>query len=351
LEEATTPGEAKLLVYGYGDCLIAFPVLLRTIDGHSNKNGSLAWRDITSVYGYAGPVASCVPVPEETKKGWRLFLESFFQEHGVVCAFARLHPLLEQTELLSDYGQVVEAGPTLSIDLSLPEEVQWSAYRRNQRSDIARLGKRGVTCTLSGVDRLDDFIAIYYENMDRVGAPARHYYSKSYLESLLADTPGGARLFICEHEGKPIAGGVFTLCNGIVQWHLSGSRAPSGMPPPTKLVLDVARRWAKEAGAHTLHLGGGVGCRRDSLYHFKRGFTSREHVFATWRHVVSEDLYMQLTDRARARDGTELRGDFFPAYRRPSPPNAREARRDSLVDRREEEEPRATAAGRGLRSG
>jgi hypothetical protein len=186
-----------------------------------------------------------------------------------------------------------------------------------------------VKCSQSGIARLDDFVAIYHDNMDRVRAPARYYFGKSYLECLLSDAPGMAHLFICEDEGRPIGGGIFTLCNGIVQWHLCGTVRDYDGPPPAKLLLDVARRWARDAGAHTLHLGGGVGGNRDSLYCFKRGFTDREHAFATWRCVANDDVYMQLTNRA-CRHSASL-DDFFPAYRRPviSEPSVASAGGDS----------------------
>jgi hypothetical protein len=51
------------------------------------------------------------------------------------------------------------------------------------------------------------------------------------------------------------------------------------------------------------------------LYRFKKGFTDREHAFATWRCVANDDVYMQLTERACSHSGSL--GDFFPAYRHP----------------------------------
>jgi hypothetical protein len=102
-----------------------------------------------------------------------------------------------------------------------------------------------------------------------------------------------------------------------VQWYLSGTCPDYPGPPPAKLLFEVARRWANQHQAHTLHLGGGVGGSRDSLYHFKAGFTHREHVYSVWRQVVDQEAYDDCCRVAWARAGVVPEGDFFPRYRHP----------------------------------
>jgi sugar O-acyltransferase (sialic acid O-acetyltransferase NeuD family) len=68
-----------------------------------------------------------------------------------------------------------------------------------------------------------------------------------------------------------------------------------------------------------MHLGGGVGSREDSLFHFKMGFSDRRHMFPTWRWVVEPDAYRELCDRG-VRGNVEHRvrwtsGEYFPQYR------------------------------------
>ena len=318
LAELSGQGRARLLVFEKADCLIVFPILLREIEGPAAASVGEGWRDVTSVYGYAGPVASCAPIPDHVRRDFVGFVGEFFRDQRVVAAFSRLHPLLEQISILGGYGERVSVGPTLSIDLTLPVEQQWRAYRRNHRQDIRRLQSMGVTCKDAGAGDLDDFVAMYYDTMDRVGAAPDYYFSRSYFEHLLTDMPEVARLFMCRHDGLPIAGGIFTICRGIVQWYLSGSRTGFPGPPPTKLVLDFARRWASGLGAHTLHLGGGVGGTRDSLFHFKRGFAQREHEYALWRLVVNQEVYAELSRTMLARYGRVPDDGFFPRYRHPA---------------------------------
>lgn len=318
LAERCGQGTARLLVLQHGDVTIAFPVLLRDIPLAISAGLNTARKDVTSVYGYAGPVSSPRVVPADLRCEFLHFLADFLQDHGVVSAFSRLHPLLPQIGLLAGHGEVRPVGWTLSLDLGQSEQEQWSGYRRNHRQDIKKLLEMGVVCEEVGAERLDDFIAMYYTTMDRVGAASQYYFSPGYFERLLADLPGVAHLFLCTQGNVPIAGGIFTLCRGIVQWYFSGTCAEYGGPPPTKLLFEVVRKWANQMGAHTIHLGGGVGGAKDSLYHFKTGFTHREHVYAVWRCIVDQAAYDDLCCGARARSRVEVDDAFFPRYRHPA---------------------------------
>lgn len=317
LAEMCGHGEARMFVHQESDYVLAFPVLFRNIQLEFSVDSEQHWRDVTSVYGYAGPISSQRQVPPEVRNRFTNFVKDYLQEERVVSALSRMHPLIEQTPTLEGIGEVDPVGWTLSLDLTRPEEEQIASYRRNHRQDIARLKAMGVTCEQVGVERVDEFVEIYHENMDRVGAARRYYFSTSYFEHLISDMPEVSHLFMCEHEGRAVAAGIFTLCRGFVQWYLSGSRTDFEGPPPTKIMFEVARRWAIREGAHTLHLGGGVGGAKDSLYHFKRGFTKREHTYSIWKHIANREIYDELFRIMCDCVGQTPSDGFFPIYRHP----------------------------------
>ena len=62
-------------------------------------------------------------------------------------------------------------------------------------------------------------------------------------------------------DSEVVSGGLFTLCDGIVQYHLGGTRNTALKLSPMVLIFETVRQWANENGAHTFHLGGGVGAR------------------------------------------------------------------------------------------
>jgi lipid II:glycine glycyltransferase (peptidoglycan interpeptide bridge formation enzyme) len=100
---------------------------------------------------------------------------------------------------------------------------------------------------------------------------------------------------------------------------LGGTKTKFLKLSPTNLETDYTRRWAKERGNEFLHLGGGVGGSKDSLYNFKAGFSKQRHTFLTMRLVIDEKKYIELVKLRAKYLNIEveklLKTDFFPAYR------------------------------------
>jgi hypothetical protein len=306
-------GKGVMLVYREGSHTVAFPMLLRRVEGFPGFEN--LW-DVSSIYGYAGPIAT-PRLPDDVRTRFIGALDEFFDSSRVIAAFSRLHPLLEQRKMLLDYGEVSEVGVTISIDLTRTIEDQVAGYRKNHRYEIGRLRSQGFVVRQAGIDSLKDFIDIYYESMREVEAAPYYFFDRSYFDYLMNKLPGVMTLFVCEHEGKPACAAMFAHCAGIVQYHLAGTRSSYRKLAPMKLLLDEARLWAKAAGARVLHLGGGVGARQDSLYAFKRGFSDREHTFSVWKHVTAPVIYDELCREAERLLDRTPESPYFPFYRHP----------------------------------
>lgn len=239
-----------------------------------------------------------------------------------MAVFSRLHPLIPQCELLSGLGEYVPRGQTVSIDLTLPVDVQRARYRKGHKRDIKKLRRLGATCVHdpNGV-YLNEFMDIYYETMRRVQAAQAYFWDRTYFERLVAELEANIHFFVCLLENKVMCAGLYSLCNGIVQSHLGGVRNEFLRLAPIKLETDAARLWANEHGAHVLHLGGGVGAQEDSLFYFKAGFSDQRHEFAIWRWVLLPDIYDQLCQEKaqwNKRNGLKpVSSEYFPAYRGP----------------------------------
>jgi len=323
LAEQRGEGQAHLFVYREGPYLLALPLLLRPLEAVPGLGQvGRGWWDATSVYGYAGPILSRGSVPPPVVQNFQAALREALQERKVVAVFSRLHPLLPQREVLAGLGEYVPGGPTVSIDLTLPVDVQRARYRQDHKYGINKLRRLGVTC-VHDPDRvyLPEFVYTYHEAMRRVKAADAYFFDYAYFEKLLSTLPSIVHLFVCLWEKRVLCGGLFTLCDGLVQYHLSGTRDEFLKLAPMKLLLDEVRLWANARGARVFHLGGGVGSREDSLFQFKAGFSNRRHEFATWRWVLLPDLYDRLCkEKARWNRQNGLNpvsAPYFPEYRRP----------------------------------
>lgn len=318
LAERYEGGSARLVVYELGEHLIALPLLLRPL-GEIAALGDLEedWQDATSVYGYVGPVASEPSFPEIVIADFQHRLCQYLQQEKVVTLFTRLNPLLEQEKLLVGVGRCLETGETVSIDLRLEEQEQRKRYRLNHRRGISKLQRMGVSCAEDErLEHLEEFAAIYAETMERVEADRFYEHDATYFRELHGCEPGKGHLFVARHGGRMIAGLYVLENHGLIQCHLGGTLREYLAVSPMKLLFDTVRHWGWVRGCDRLHLGGGVGSCKDSLFHFKSGFSDQRHSFRCWRWALYPQVYKRLCRVVAAGFGKPPRNPgFFPYYR------------------------------------
>jgi len=299
-------GQSLLLYFSSDEISLALPVILRSVAG-------TAYNDLTSVYGYAGPLSNCEKPDEQVIKNFQKELLHFFDSQQIISVFSRMHPLFDNQELLlSGLGNVVDTNQTVGIDLSLPEQEQKRQYAHSVKNHINRLRRKNVIVEKAQTkEAIDLFIGIYKENMDRVNASKMYFFPNEYFYQLMKELP--ATLFLALYEGKAISGSIFTSCNGIVQPHLSATRNEYLRWSPLKMVWDCIRLDAIKKNEKYLHLGGGVGGADDSLFQFKAQFSDLRFSFKTWRYIHNEKIYTQLV--SEKYQGHIPCSAFFPLYR------------------------------------
>ncbi len=321
LAELNGEGKALLFVYEQGACTVALPLLIRPIEGLDGWVGKgTPYFDATSVYGYPGPVIGGAAAGGACIESFQTQLANELHARHVISVFSRLNPILPQTDVLRGLGQISFLGNTVSIPLGDPLEMQWAQFRNNHRRVITKLQIQGVQC---GVDpsgeSLEPFVEVYLQTMERLNAGSYYRFGLDYFRELCSALGSQAHLFVAKSEGQVIAGALFLECNGIVQYHLSGTRNENLKAAPIKLVIDAARRWATARGCEYLHLGGGVGAEEDSLFHFKAGFSQKRHAFSCWKWVVDEGVYAEIATSVREHQRlaglSPTASNYFPAYR------------------------------------
>jgi hypothetical protein len=323
LESLRNKASAEAILIFEDDKIFFLPYLWRRCDDLFDENLATAeFFDVVSPYGYPGIVLSEAAANDrEFVKLAMNQLISAFRAKGFCSAFFRLNPIINGglEEILSpDICKI--SGETVSVNLTLSEAEIWQQTRADHRNKINKCGREGISARMvSPNEYLNDFNAIYEETMDRVGASKLYYFGKKYFEEIVDVLGEKLHLCLIELNGEIICSGLFTECCGIVQFHLSGTKSSFLKQAPTTLMLDYVRFWAKERGNQVLHLGGGVGGGKDSLYQFKAGFSKERHTFLTLRLISDEEKYNYLTNlRAKflnVQPEKLLESGFFPAYR------------------------------------
>ncbi len=300
--EQSGEGEGWLAVYGTRHRYLAWPHLIRRLSGGAREHC-----DVTSVYGYAGPLAYGCSSDEAFLAGERI--AAWWRAQNVVSVFTRFHPLVENEKWTSDHAQ--PSGITVSIDLGLPEATNWHDYQAGLRNRIHHGRRLGLATEIDdGWSHLEDFVRFYHDTMTRNHALPQYSFPIDYFRRLRQALRRHAFLFATRFEGDIAAAGIFIEYRGIVQNHFCVNNARYLRLAPSKVLLDDVRRWAKARGNRVFHLGGGRSGARDSLFEFKAAFSPRRHVFYTGRSILNRNAYASLCDGLPV----EMQ-NFFPAYR------------------------------------
>ncbi|MEG3971440.1 peptidoglycan bridge formation glycyltransferase FemA/FemB family protein [Microcoleus sp. T2B6] len=322
LEAKRTEYSPEAILIVDDEKMFFLPYLVRPCDRVGEEN-ILEVFDVVSPYGYPGMLLNEAATPEFLNLAINE-LTQVLRAKNVCSAFLRLHPLLNGAlEQILNPNICQITGETVSIDLRISEAEMWQNTRRNQRQSITKCKQAGFTARMMPVQLyIDKFIEIYQITMQRVEA-AEYYYSFNLEYFLNMADAFGEKMHLClvELDNEIASGGLYTECCGIVQSIFSATQNKFLKQSPNSLQIDYTRLWAKERGNEVLHLGGGVGGEKDSLFHFKSGFSKQRHKYLTMRLIVDEEKYNYLV-RLRAKylniEPQELlKLNFFPAYRSP----------------------------------
>ena len=299
-----------------GDSFCLIPLLIRELPARCFVDRT--WRDACSPYGYPAIVTG----PRTTPEGLRQMLAALRKtaaDAGVISILVRMHPLIGFPAVaLSEHGQVVRHGQTVYMDLTAPWETIATRIRSNHRTGVRKLIEAGFTVTRDDWSSLPAFMTIYRATMGRVGANREYQFSDEYFTGLRDALRQQLHLFVVRApDGSPASAGLFTGLGAFVQYHLGGTAPDYLRAAPSKLMFYEVARWAKEEGFRFFHLGGGVGCREDSLFQFKAGFSPDRAEYFTYRIVTNPSVYLAA---AKVTCGETIvpaaeRNAFFPIYR------------------------------------
>lgn len=303
-------GNVLMFVYEEGPDFIAIPLIKRSIPDSE-------YYDMSSVYGYSGPVSNLEFKdlnPDFTGRFKKAFLD-FLEEEKVVTIFSRLNPFFDQAAILEPFGGLVANGKVVVFDLGLSIEMQRQNYHGGVLRKIRKLREKGYYVKEGGTDEdIKNFVSIYTSNMLRVDASETYYFDEPYFKALLRADEFDARLvFVYDKDNYPVCGAIVVHTNGIMQAHLLGTRTAWLADSPAKLLTEEITILGREMGAKYYNLGGGLGFKEDSLFLWKTNFSSLTFEYQTWRFVADPEAYNSLLLQQEIDPLIEV--DFFPLYR------------------------------------
>ncbi len=313
LEAERTKTEPWFFLYETEDISIALPVLLSSIP--NELSGSKKLFDAKSSYGYPGIVFSEIPSEEQMQDFFSAVLQVASLEN-IVSIFIRLHPYYNQIKI-QNTSSIVQLmhGKTVFTNLKESSEEIVMHYSSSHTRGVKALKQHDFYGRINNWEDYSLFQSAYKETMEHVNAASLYFFEPSYFNALKNSLGSNLHIInVYDKQNQYTTGALFMTYGEFVQYHLGGTFSTYRKMAPSKLVFDIAIHYFAELGFHTLHLGGGVGSSKDSLFEFKKGFGRHTLDFSTVRCIVMQEEYNALVKKQTANvSNTDL--NYFPLYR------------------------------------
>ncbi len=287
----------------------AFLPLLKRKINESN------YYDLITPYGYGG-IAFNKTATNDFKNNVLDEVLNYLSNNKCVSLFLRLHPLLNRS---INSSHISKNGVTLAVNLDNKYEDIKKSYASGHRYDIKKALK---TENISVIDDIDfeyfrEFIDIYIETMEKLNASDFYHFNEDYFYYLKDSLGDSLKLIVVKLDDAVIGASLFMMHNNIIQYHLSGTTEEGRSYQPSKLIIDYMIKFGVSEDYKYLHLGGGVGGKKDNLYEFKKRFSATELDFSTVKMITNKEIYTDLCTNLNYSDSEikDLSG-FFPLYRK-----------------------------------
>jgi hypothetical protein len=323
-------GEACLFVYGNEDNFIAHPFFKRDLTKlpfyHKMLQRESQMYDVTSPYGYAGPIEHLTQrgVAKELWTGFLNEFHNFCVSSNIITEFIRLNPFLCNHKPLSSVTKGVRrSGAVVYINLTAEKDVIWKNMKKANRNSITRARRENVNVyRTSSLKDTNEFVKIYNETMKRRHAKRIYYFPNEFYRLLFENLKENVCLFIAKYKDEIVSGSLFLGKGSYLHYFLSGTRLDNRVSGAANLLLYEAIEWAKAQGYRIFDLGGGYNLN-DSLFQFKASFSKTIIDFFTYRKVHDEAKYKMLCraidkyySERKSGETHLIQSDYFPCYRR-----------------------------------
>lgn len=291
--------------------LVLMPFWFRKVLFEGNDTG---YKDISSPYGYSGPVFAKGINDKIAIKFWKE-VDLWYKKHKVVSEFIRFN----MQENWKHYTGQIKPTLTNVCGRILPEEDQWNNFkpkvRNNYRKSI-RSGLRSEIFHNNITDKvIGQFHKIYTHTMERKNATSQYFYELDYFRNLIYNNSSTCAIVIVYKGNTPVSAELLLLSDTTINSFLGGTDDNYFDTRPNDFLKVEVLKWAREKGYTYYFLGGGRE-NGDSLYHYKKDFFPMDNdtIFYTGRKIIDHEGYNILVNSNPYCIGCTF-GNYFPLYR------------------------------------
>ncbi|MBF7081411.1 GNAT family N-acetyltransferase [Desulfallas sp. Bu1-1] len=303
-------GEPRLFVYEREAQTVIYPFILRPVNGLPGAAGSEFFYDITSPYGYGGPLYP-PGTDQRLINDFYACFQQFCRENNIITEFIRFHPLLRNHELMTGLVDVARNSTVVFVDLSKTPDEIWSGYDRSNRKNINKARRENVSVVIdNSPGHFADFMAIYRQTLDRNNAGLFYYFPPDFFERVHCFLPGGHIYAHAWKDGRIVASELLIYNKHYIHSFLGGTLADYFIYRPNNLLKHEIINWAKQRGIKYFVLGGGRS-DDDGIFRYKSTFSRDRRGYYIGKKVHNEEIVARLT----GCPSPGQKEDFFPPYR------------------------------------
>jgi hypothetical protein len=268
--------------------------------------------DLQTCNGYGGPLASPGVSRDFLEHAWTHWRKRS-ADRGLVAAFFRLHPLVNNDRWLPSDAQVIHDRHTVFIDLADGPDAVWPKANSKHRNMVSKGRRDGCEVRWDEEKGWEQFEDLYAAAMTRMDAPNSLHFSRAYFRQLRSLS--GVELAWIGTSEILKAAAVFLNGPMWCHYHLA-VRLQGTENHLMNCILQSALERAARRGLKGMHLGGGrTTSHDDSLLRFKRALGGRILDFKVALVVADRELYRCYCDQWVRKVGSKP--NWLLGYRQP----------------------------------
>ncbi|MFM2207332.1 MAG: hypothetical protein RL213_1307 [Bacteroidota bacterium] len=295
--EANGDGSGRLFCFMDNGRVFLYPFLIRPVPEGLVPEECF---DISSPYGYSGPLSSSED--SDFLAAADAALRSYCRSTRVVTEFIRFHPLVDNFRFMMQAVdlEVIHLRDYIAVKVAQSEEDQLTSYASRNRNTLRKAMREGVVVRSS--DDFSVFVSLYLENMRQLNAAPMYFFSGAFFGHLEQLSRQGGCSLVAEHEGAAVGAAVFLYSGAYGHYYLASANPAGRALGAGNLLLHEGINRCRESGVRLVHLGGGLtGASDDPLLAFKKSFSPDTVPYYIGRRVHDEETCRRLVQEWEKR--------------------------------------------------
>lgn len=316
-KEMTEHGLHCFILEMEGKPLIIMPFYLRNIVINDEET---TYKDVTSPYGYSGPLFNENKVNESILKHFWKQVDLWYDKKNVVSEFIRFSLNNNHKEYS---GTLIPSLKNVKGKIA-EEQQQWEQFKPKVRNNYRKAQKEGLELKVYygnvTLDIIKDFYDIYIQTMQRNNAGDQYFHYIDYFQNFIIENKNNVIIAMVYKDSIPISTELVLIDEKILYSYLGGTLSEYFFTRPNDFLKIEMLSWARQHNFDYYVLGGG---RQDGdgLYKYKKSFFPNDEdvVYYTGRKIINKEVYNTLVSRLNSLEldyqEDSLAKTFFPLYR------------------------------------